>query len=127
MDAKPFLCCGRTRFSVEYPVRGEFVNRKSSPNKPLPCSLARNHRRDNVRGMRDLLLLATHLLVTLAKFLGPGGIRSVAAESLLLKHQLLISNRSRHRAPNLSTLDRFLLGLITLFVNPRRIPKYLTP
>jgi len=73
--------------------------------------------------MRDLLLLATHLLVTLAKFLGPGGIRSVAAESLLLKHQLLISNRSRHRAPNLSTLDRFLLGLITLFVNPRRIPK----
>jgi len=45
----------------------------------------------------------------------------------LLKHQLLISNRSRHRAPNLSTLDRFLLGLITLFVNPRRIPKYLTP
>jgi len=41
----------------------------------------------------------------------------------LLKHQLLISNRSRHRAPNLSTLDRFLLGLITLFVNPRRIPK----
>jgi putative transposase len=63
--------------------------------------------------MRDLLLLATHLLVTLAKFLGPGGIRSVAAESLLLKHQLLISNRSRHRAPNLSTLDRFLLALIT--------------
>ena len=104
-------------------VRGEFVNRKSSPNKPLPCSLARNHRRDNVRRMRDLLLLATHLLVTLAKFLGPGGIRSVAAESLLLKHQLLISNRSRHRAPNLSTLDRFLLALITLFVNPRRIPK----
>ena len=97
--------------------------RKSSPNKPLPCSLARNHRRDNVRRMRDLLLLAIHLLVILAKFLGPGGIRGVAAESLLLKHQLLISNRSRHRAPNLSTLDRFLLGLITLFVNPRRIPK----
>src|SRR6202795_3035430 len=39
------------------------------------------------------------------------------------EHQLLISNRSRHRAPNLSTLDRFLLGLITLFVNPRRLPK----
>ena len=49
--------------------------------------------------MRDLLLLAIHLLVTLAKFLGPGGTRQVAAESLLLKHQLLISNRSRQRAP----------------------------
>ena len=44
--------------------------------------------------MRDVLILAIHLLVTLAKFLRPGGVRQVAAESLLLKHQLLISNRS---------------------------------
>ena len=49
--------------------------------------------------------------------------RAIAAESLLLKHQLLISNRSRHRAPNLTTLDRVVLGLTTLFVSPRRIPK----
>src|SRR5580704_1445667 len=73
--------------------------------------------------MRDLLLLAIHLLVTLAKFLGPGGTRQVAAESLLLKHQLLISNRSRQRAPNLTMLDRLVLGLTTLFVSPHRIPK----
>ena len=61
--------------------------------------------------MRDLLLLAIHLLVTLAKLLGPGGTRQVAAELLLLKHQLLISNRSRQRAPNLTMLDRLVLGL----------------
>ena len=73
--------------------------------------------------MRELLLLAIHLLVTIAKLLRPGGARTLAAESLLLKHQLLISNRSRQRAPNLSTLDRFVLGMITLFVSPRRIPK----
>ena len=73
--------------------------------------------------MRDLLLLAIHLLVTLAKLLGPGGTRQVAAELLLLKHQLLISNRSRQRAPNLTTLDRLVLGLTTLFVYPHRIPK----
>ncbi len=73
--------------------------------------------------MRDLLLLAIHLFVTLAKLLRPGGARAVVAESLLLKQQLLVSNRSRQRAPNLTTLDRFVLGLITLFVNPRRIPK----
>ena len=53
----------------------------------------------------------------------PGGARAVAAESLLLKHQLLISNRSKQRAPNLTTLDRFVLGLTTLFVSPRRIAK----
>ena len=73
--------------------------------------------------MRVLLLLAIHLVVTLAKLLRPGGARAVAAESLLLKHQLLISSRSRQRAPNLTTLDRFVLGLTTLFLSPRRIPK----
>ena len=36
---------------------------------------------------------------------------------------LLISNRSRQRAPNLTSIDRFVLGLTTLFVSPRRIPK----
>ena len=72
--------------------------------------------------MRDLLLLAIHLLVTLSKLLRPGGVRALAAESLLLKHQLVISNRRRQRAPNLTTLDRFVLGLITQFVSPRRIP-----
>ena len=73
--------------------------------------------------MREVLLLAIHLLVTLAKLLRPGGIRAVAAESLLLKHQILIGNRARRRAPNLTTVDRVVLGLTTLFVNPRRIPK----
>ena len=73
--------------------------------------------------MRDLLLLAIHLVVTIAKLLRPGGMRAVAAESLLLKQQLIVSNRSRQRAPNLTTFDRFVLGLITLFVSPRRIPK----
>ena len=73
--------------------------------------------------MRDLLVLAIHLLVTFAKLLRPGGIRAVAAESLVPKHQLLLSNRSRHRAPNLNTLDRVVLGLTTMFVSPRRIAK----
>jgi hypothetical protein len=41
--------------------------------------------------VRDLLILAIHLLVTVAKLLRPGGIRAIVAESLALKHQLLIS------------------------------------
>ena len=73
--------------------------------------------------MRDLLILAIHLVVTFAKLLRPGGVRAVAAESLLLKHQLLISNRSRQRAPNLTSVDRVVLGLATLFVRPHRLPK----
>src|SRR5258705_3607385 len=73
--------------------------------------------------MHDLPLLAIHLFVTVAKLLRPGGVRAVVAKSLLLKQQLIVSNRSRQRAPNLSTLDRFVLGLITFLVSPRRLPK----
>ena len=86
-------------------------------------SLAQVGGRDNVRLMRDLFLLAIHLLVTVAKLTRPGGARAVVAESLLLKHQLIIIDRSRQRAPNLTTADRFVIGLISLFVRPHRIPK----
>src|ERR1700741_3860823 len=92
-------------------------------NRRCGAVLCRIGRQDSFQLMRDLLLLAIHLLVTLTKFLGPGGARQVVAESLLLKHQLLISNRSRQRAPNLTMLDRLVLGLTTLFVSPHRIPK----
>jgi hypothetical protein len=60
--------------------------------------------------MRDLVVLFIHFIATLARLLGPGGARSMVAESLLLKHQLLILNRSRQRAPNLSASDRILAG-----------------
>jgi hypothetical protein len=41
--------------------------------------------------MKLLFLLLGHLLVTLARLASPGGLRSVVAESLAVKHQLLIS------------------------------------
>ncbi|MEN8108907.1 MAG: hypothetical protein ABFS22_13000 [Pseudomonadota bacterium] len=73
--------------------------------------------------MRDLLVLLAHLLTTIAKPLGPGGAKAVVADSLLMKQQLLVINRSRRRAPNLSALDRFLFGFWSLFLNPRRIQR----
>src|SRR4029450_7487368 len=44
--------------------------------------------------MRDLAVLFLHLLATVARLAGPGGARSVVAESVLVKHQLLILNRA---------------------------------
>ena len=73
--------------------------------------------------MKDLLILLAHLLTTIAKLLGPGGARVVVADNLLMKQQLLIINRSRQRAPNLSSLDRFSLGFWSLFLSPRRIQR----
>jgi hypothetical protein len=73
--------------------------------------------------MRELFILVAHLLATLAKLMRPGGVRAVVAESLLLKHQLLILKRSRNRAPNFTPWDRLLLGLVSLVVRPQRIAK----
>ncbi|MGB5562301.1 MAG: hypothetical protein WBM71_12875 [Sedimenticolaceae bacterium] len=68
--------------------------------------------------MKDLLTLLLHLLATIAKLLGPGGAKAIIADSLLMKQQLLVINRSRRRAPNLSSFDRFLFGFWSLFLNP---------
>jgi len=70
--------------------------------------------------MRDIIILFVHVIVTLSKLWGPGGTRSIVAESVLLKQQLLILNRSRKRAPNLRASDCFVAGLCSLFINPTR-------
>jgi hypothetical protein len=58
--------------------------------------------------MRDLAVLFIHLITTIARLAGPGGARSVVAESVLIKQQLLILNRARHRSPNLRVCDRLV-------------------
>ncbi len=73
--------------------------------------------------MKDLLVLLIRLVAVLARLAGPGGVRGLVAENLLMKEQLLVLSRSRQRAPNLSSLERFVLGFCTLFVSPRRIPR----
>jgi len=69
------------------------------------------------------LLLLAHLLTTIASLLGSGGTKTAVAESLLMKQQLRVVSRSRRRAPNLTTLDRFFLGFCSLLVWPGRIRK----
>jgi hypothetical protein len=63
------------------PVRGELLNRE----RFLGCRDL-----DTIGAMRDLAVLLLHLLATVARLAGPGGARSVVAESVLVKHQLLI-------------------------------------
>jgi transposase InsO family protein len=71
--------------------------------------------------MRDLAVLFLHLLTTIARLAGPGGARAVVAESVLVKHQLIILNRSRHRAPNLRPADRIVAGACALLICPGRL------
>jgi putative transposase len=73
--------------------------------------------------MKNLLLMLAHLLSTIAKLLGPGGAKAIVADSLLMKQQLLIINRSRQRAPNLTPIDRILLGFWSLFLDLHHIQR----
>ena len=73
--------------------------------------------------MGSLLLALLHAAVMAAKLCGPGGVRAVIAENLLLRQQLIVLRRARRRAPKLSVSDRLLCGFESLFLTPSRIRK----
>src|SRR6267142_7113811 len=43
--------------------------------------------------MREIVVLFVHLIATVVRLARPGGLRAVVAESVLVRHQLLILNR----------------------------------
>src|SRR3989442_9872805 len=73
--------------------------------------------------MRDIFTLFLHAIVVTIRLVQPGGLRSVVAESVLMRHQVLILNRGRKRAPNLRTSDRIIAGLCTLLMRPGRVAR----
>ena len=73
--------------------------------------------------MKVILILIVHFVVTAAKLMRPGGTKAVMAETLLMKHQLIVSSRARKRLPNLTAMDRLLMGIYALFIHPNRISK----
>ena len=54
-----------------------------------------------VSRMKEVQLTVLHLPVRTAKLCGPGGVRAVIAENLLLKRELIVLRRARQRASNL--------------------------
>ena len=71
--------------------------------------------------MYEIPVIFVHLIVTVFRLITPGGLRAVVAESVLTRHQILILNRSRKRAPSLHVSDRIIAGLCTLLMHPSRL------
>jgi len=71
--------------------------------------------------MRDVAIVILHLIVTMVRMARPGGLRSVVAKSVLVKHQLVILNRGRKRAPNLHTADRVIAASNRILADYRQI------
>src|ERR1700687_5275189 len=74
-------------------------------------------------GIMEIFALIPPLVSTFGRIAGPGGVRAVIAESLLLKHQLIVLNRARKRAPRLTRWERLLFGVGAFIVSPKRLPK----
>ena len=70
--------------------------------------------------MHDILVVLVHSIVAVVRLIKPG-LRAVVAELALTRHQILILNRSRRRAPNLRVSDRMIAGLCTLLMHPSRM------
>ena len=66
-------------------------------------------------------MLFIHVMVTVVRLAGPGGARYPPEKNALIRHQLLVLNRGRKRAPNLRATDRLVAGLFTLLMRPARI------
>jgi hypothetical protein len=74
-----------------------------------------------ILSMRDIFTLFLRAIVVIIRLARPNGLGSVVAESVLLRHQILILNRGRKRAPNLRVSDRVIAGLCTLLMHPSRV------
>ena len=73
--------------------------------------------------MGKVLSFVVVLATTLMRLLTPGGVKGLAAENVALRQQLLMLDRGRRRAPDLSLADRILHGLASLLIKPVRFAK----
>ena len=71
--------------------------------------------------MRDLVILFVHLLTTVAQLASPGGVRSVVAESVLVKHQLSHPESLAPARSQPPSSDRIIAGCCALFMRPSRL------
>ena len=72
---------------------------------------------DTIARMGKFIVLLVHSIATGVQLAKPGGLRSVIAESVLVRHQLLVLNA----AANLRPTDRIIGGLCTPFMRPSRL------
>ena len=71
--------------------------------------------------MKDIFLTIWHVLVTLFRLTLPSGMKAIAAEIVLLRHQNAIAMRERKQSPNLTPVDRFILGFCAGFIKSKRL------
>ena len=73
--------------------------------------------------MRNAFELIVHFFVTLVRLMKLGGVKTVVADTLAMKQQLIVINRGRKKSPPLTTSDRFMFGILALLIGENRTQK----
>jgi len=73
--------------------------------------------------MKQLFILSFYIFRWLFILLRPGGAKALMAENIALHQQLLIVNRGRTRAPNLTIWQRLRLAVLSVLILPKRFCK----
>jgi len=73
--------------------------------------------------MKHFFILTFYFLRSVAILAKFGGKKSLIAENMLLRKQLITLNRRRKRAPNLSKWERLIFSFLTAIINPKRLFK----
>ena len=71
--------------------------------------------------MKTIVMIILDIVVVLARLSRPGGAKTIIAENMLLRHQNRIAMRGKKRSPKLSTMDRIILAIGSLYINLKRI------
>ena len=86
----------------------------SATNSALPCHNS---------SMRDIFHFLYNLVVCIITLLRPGGVKSVAAENLILRQQLIAMSRTRKRSPRLTQTDRTVFAFLAQIIPRTRLRK----
>jgi len=71
--------------------------------------------------MKQFFILTFYFLRTLLILLKPGGAKTLVAENIMLRNQLILISRRRKRAPNLSVWVSLSFAFLTALVYPKRL------
>jgi len=73
--------------------------------------------------MWNLVVFIFSFVCVWLRILKPGGVRTIAAENIALRKQLITLTRHKKRSPKLSTHDRIFFGLLTSMIGAKRLSR----
>lgn len=71
--------------------------------------------------MRDIFRLFPHILACIIKTLRHSGVKSIAAQNLILQKQCILVKRTRKRAPRLTEADRTSFAILAQIIPLERL------